>query len=125
MRTADASRSGHSWPAFLAWSLVGVGFALGFLSIMTIGLPILIAAVVGTVALMLSRWAKRGVLGLLAGLAVPLLYVAYLNRSGPGVVCSNAGGTTACIDQWSPWPWVAVALVLLVASGLIQARQQP
>ncbi len=37
MRKADASRSGHSWPAFLAWSLVGVGYALGLLSIMTIG----------------------------------------------------------------------------------------
>ncbi len=125
MRTADASHSGHSWSAFLTWSLVGVGYALGLLSIMTIGVPILLAAVAGTAVLLLSRWAKRGVLGLLAGLAVPLLYIAYLNRSGPGQVCSSIGDATACIDQWSPWPWVAVALVLLVASGVLQTRQQP
>lgn len=125
MRTADGSENSHSWPAFVAWSLVGIGYALGLLSIMTIGLPILLAAVAGTLALLLSRWARLGVLGLLAGLAVPLLYVAYLNRSGPGQICTTTGDATACLDQWSPWPWVAVALVLLVASGVLQARQQP
>ena len=96
---------------------------LGLLAILTVGAAILLLAVIATVALGLSRRARPGVPGLVSGLGVPLLYVAYLNRSGPGQVCSTVADETSCIEQWSPWGWAAAGVVLIVAGvGLFRRR---
>jgi hypothetical protein len=93
----------------------GVGYGLGFLTGFTIGLFVAVIAVLATIALVTRPRARVGVPGLLVGLSLPLFYVAYLNRSGPGIVCQTIGTTDrSCVDQWSPWPWFAVAVVLLV-----------
>lgn len=113
----------RSWPAFFAWSLVGATFVVGLLSILTMGAPILLVAVIAAVALGLSRRARTGVLGLVFGSAVPLLYVAYLNRSGPGQVCTTIADATSCIEQLSPWWWIAAAAVLLVTGGTLFVRR--
>jgi hypothetical protein len=52
--------------------------------------------------------------GLISGLGVPLLYVAYVNRAGPGSICTAVAGGQECNDEWSPWPWLAVGVILLV-----------
>lgn len=124
MSTAPAQEVRHrSWPAFFAWLLVGAAFMLGVLSILTMGVPILLVAVVPAVALGLSKQARSGVLGLVSGLAVPLFYVAYLNRSGPGLVCTTTADVTSCVEQGSPWGWIAAGVVLLVAGGALFARR--
>lgn len=122
MSTAEGA-SGHPWPAFILWAIVGAGIAFGAMSIMTIGVPFLVAAVAGGVALALSSWARRGVIGILAGVAVPLFYVAYLNRSGPGLICESYGDGASCLDAWNPWPLVAVGIALLITAGVFQARR--
>ncbi len=77
----------------------------------------MVAAVIAAVALGLNRRARTGVLGLVFGCAVPLLYVAYLNRGGPGRAGTTIADTASCIEQVSPWGWIAAAAVLFVAGG--------
>jgi hypothetical protein len=73
-------------------------------------------ALVATVLLWRIRRKDRELLGLVSGLALPVLYVAYLNRDGPGTVCrTGRDGSQACIDEWSPWPWLVVGA--LTTSG--------
>jgi hypothetical protein len=78
-----------------------------------------------------SAPAGPGHVGLLAGLSVTPLYLAWLNRHGPGTVCKSYGRDgSSCEDQWSPWPFLAVALVLLAVAVVavvvgVQARRRP
>jgi hypothetical protein len=99
---------------FTVWLLVGVGYALGLIGIASIGLFVLPLPVLATVLVVRRLPATSGLPGLISGLGVPFLYVAYLNRAGPGTVCSPVTGGQECHDEWSPWPWLAVGVVLLV-----------
>jgi hypothetical protein len=98
---------------FTAWLLVGAGFALSLIGIASIGLFVLPLPVLAT-ALLVRQYATSGLPGLISGLAVPLLYVAYLNRAGPGTICTTVTGGHECNDEWSPWPWLAVGVILFV-----------
>lgn len=57
--------------------------------------------------------------GVLAGLSLPVLYVAWLNRGGPGTVCHTLEGGEGCTEEWSPWPFLGVATLCLAAAGLL------
>ena len=61
------------------------------------------------------RESRVGLPGLISGLSLPLFYVAFLNRSGPGTVCTSTATSQSCVDEWSPWPWLAIGIVLLVS----------
>jgi hypothetical protein len=109
---------GESWGAFAAWCAAGVGGCFGVLSLLTVGPFVLL------VTLMLCGWLLwrqgfgAGMAGLLTGAAVPLLYLAWLNRDGPGAVCTRTTTSLTCGDQWSPWPFLVVA-VGAAAAGLV------
>ncbi|PJI86724.1 hypothetical protein [Luteimicrobium subarcticum] len=97
------------------WVLVGAGIGLG---ISVIGLVTAPLAIVGGILLgtLGRRWALTTAPLVVSGLGVVPLYVAWLNRGGPGDVC-HAGGT-ACTEAMNPWPWAAAG-VLLVALGVL------
>jgi MYXO-CTERM domain-containing protein len=117
-RPATARPPAAPW-YFLAWLAVGAGFCLSLATVLTIGVFVLPATIVALIVL-LSRPGSRNssAAGAISGLGLVPLYVAFLNRSGPGTVCSStAGGGQECTDQWSPWPFLAIGL-LLVAAGL-------
>jgi MYXO-CTERM domain-containing protein len=119
MRTAgDSSR------AFAGWCVAGAAGCLGTLTLLTIG-PFVLLGTLFLCAWLLSRfnfgWAMGG---LLSGAALPLLYVAWLNRDGPGNVCSRNGSGITCTDEWSPWPIVGVAVLLLLAGLVVLARRR-
>jgi hypothetical protein len=104
------------WP-FLAWAVVGAGLCIALLTALTIGIFVLPVTLGGMAALLLWRGSRNGsAFGLPAGAGTVPLYVSYLNRGGPGNVCATAGTGQSCISEWSPWPWLAAAL-LLVAAG--------
>ena len=126
MRSAEVDPALREWAGFVAWLVIGAAYAVSFLAIFTVGPFIVPVALVMTVLLWRKRRADRELLGLVSGLALPLLYVAYLNRDGPGTVCTTGrDGSQSCIDEWSPWPWLAVGVLLLLAgaAAFVAARR--
>ena len=99
------------------WLIVGALAGLGIAALLTIGLLFLLLA--GALALIGARTPalrNRSVLAVPAGVGLAVLYLAWLNRDGPGRVCHTTGATTSCADQWSPWPFIVVALLLAAVS---------
>lgn len=117
-RPTEPARAKPSWRGFTAWVVVGAGASLGLLSILTIGFLVLAATAVITV--LLARWRPSGAeaFGALSGLALPVFYIAYLNRDGPGEVCTTSGTGGSCSDEWSPWPWLAAGMLLAITGVL-------
>ena len=104
-----------AWVWFVAWILVGITFAFALLSAMTIGVFVLPVAVGLAVLVATRQGSIVGIVGLISGASLPLFYVAYLNRDGPGNVCrSFADGGSACTEEWSPLPWLFIGAVLLI-----------
>ncbi len=104
------------WP-FALWAVAGAGLCLALLTVLTIGvfvLPVTAAALLGLIGWRGSR--NYTAAGLLAGAGVIPLYVACLNRGGPGTVCTTTAAGQDCLGEYSPWPWLTAG-VLLVAAG--------
>ncbi|GEM_PF-407260 len=57
--------------------------------------------------------------GVVTGLALPVLYVAWLNRGGPGTVCHAYAGGEQCTEAWTPWPFVGAAVLFFLAAGFM------
>jgi hypothetical protein len=100
---------------FIAWMLVGAGYAFGVLSALSIGAYVLLITVIATIVLATRPGNRVGLPGLVSGLSLPLFYVAYLNRSGPGTICTTTAMSQTCSDQWSPWPWLVIGIGLFVS----------
>lgn len=113
MASAPRDRRGVVW--FIAWMLVGAGYALGVLSAPSIGLFVLLVTVVATIVLSTRPGNRVGLPGLVSGLSLPLFYVAYLNRSGPGTICTTTATSQTCSDEWSPWPWLVIGIALFLS----------
>jgi hypothetical protein len=110
------------------WAATGALMSLGVVSLLSIGLFLLAGtAVLLIVGLSLAPVRRGGHVGALAGMSVAPLYLAWLNRQGPGTVCEAVQDGTRCEDLWAPWPFLAVGLVLLamaVAIGVLAGRRQ-
>ncbi len=122
--TSPQTLSRLPWVWFTAWLLVGAGYAVSIVGIASIGLFVLPLPVLATVLLVRRQLATSGLPGLISGLGVPLLYVAYLNRAGPGTICTTVTGGQECNDEWSPWPWLAVGVILLALGVAVFVRRQ-
>jgi hypothetical protein len=116
-----ATRPGHAtlvgWLSFLAWMSVGAAIAFGFLSL---GTFVLAPAVLIGIWLAFQRSLRRGAFGLMAGLGAILLFVAWLNRGGPGNVVTRTATSVSSTDAWDPRPWLAAGLVLVIAGVAAQ-----
>jgi hypothetical protein len=114
---ARTARRGWGW--FVAWFALGVMWVLTVLGAFTISIFVLPVAVGGTILLASRRHAVDGIAGLISGLGVPLLYVSFLNRHGPGKICTTShNGGQSCVDELNAWPWFVFGLVL-VAHGAV------
>lgn len=96
---------------------VGAMAMLALIVFPTLGL-LLIA-----VAVAVTRKAPHVLLGLLTGAGLPLLYVAYLNRAGPGAVCYHTALSGGCDQHLNPVPWLLIGLCLIAGGVLGQARR--
>ena len=118
--TAD----GDSVRAFVGWCVAGAGLCLGVLTLLSIG-PFVLLGTLFLCGWLLSVFKLGwGMGGLLSGAALPLLYVAWLNRDGPGEVCTSTATTRTCGDESSPWPLVAAAVVLIIAGVVVLTRRR-
>jgi len=117
--TADAPTSPRvtrsQLPWFLAWAAVGVGFALGISALGVFALPV---ALLVTALLVLRRHADRSAYGILVGIGLLALYVAYVQRRGPGTVYWHTATASGSDQYLDPRPWL-VGGILLVAAGVV------
>ncbi|MET8451705.1 hypothetical protein [Streptomyces sp. NPDC005209] len=102
------------WGWFLAWIAVGGCLALGLAALLSVGVVLIVlAAAVGV--FLLRKGHRNAVVGAVAGLGLPLFYLAYLNRGGPGTVCHATAGERTCTDEFAPVPFLVVGALLFAA----------
>ncbi|MEU4876484.1 hypothetical protein [Streptomyces sp. NPDC021608] len=114
----EPGRGGGAWGWFLAWLAVGACAGTGVAALLSVGVVLLPPAAVAA-GLLLRKGPGNAVAGLSAGLAVPLFYLAHLNRDGPGNVCRTTADGQSCTDEYAPVPFLAGGVVLLCAGLLI------
>jgi 4-amino-4-deoxy-L-arabinose transferase-like glycosyltransferase len=122
MAGSRTSRRAHladcGW--FWAWALVGAAVALGAMSLG----PILAAPVFVIAALMWSRpGIRRSAFGLLSGAGALLLYVAWVQRAGPGTTCWETPTASGCDQHLNPLPWLLAGIGLFVGGIVAHARR--
>jgi hypothetical protein len=125
----------RAWGWFLAWTTVGVGFVGGLLAVFAFPVTLVLWGVSGAGAAVITKHKRARVAwpGIASGASILVFLIAYLSRDGPGEVCTAHIGRacTSFEQQWSPWPFVAVGVIMLVGGvvGFIfiqrQARRRP
>jgi hypothetical protein len=110
-RWRHLARCGWFW----AWALVGAAAALGVVSLG----PLLLLPL-GLVAIGMASQPRirNSAFGLLTGAGLLSLFVAYLQRQGPGTTCWHTATASGCDQHLDPRPWLIVGLVL-AAAGVV------
>lgn len=109
----------HAW-AHIWWLLVGTLVGLGIEGLLTIGPFFLLAAGVLTViGMVMPQLRNTSSVTTLAGIGLAVLYLAWLNRAGPGEVCEPIARGVSCTEQWSPWPFIIVSALLIAATVVL------
>jgi hypothetical protein len=80
-------------------------------------------ALIAGAAISRSQSARRSAFGLLAGAGLLSLFVAYVQRDGPGTTCWHTASASGCDQHLNPIPWLVVGLVLIVGAVLAQSRR--
>jgi len=83
------------------------------IGILSIGIFVLPFAIAGTVFLARRSSSIRGATGIVSGLGLPPLYIAFLNRGGPGNVCTSIPGGQECSQELNPWLWIDAGLFFI------------
>jgi hypothetical protein len=105
------------------WFTVGIIYGFGFAALLSVGVLLLLVAAAGTVLLVRSRATRDSWPAVICGPAIALLYIAYLNRDGPGTVCTTSGSGQSCVAEYTPWPFLAGALFLAVVGVALLVRR--
>ena len=126
MRTPGiGSESLHPVGWFAVWLAVGVALAFSAVAVLSFGLFVFPFAAAAVVLLIVRHHVDRSDWGLLCGIGLLSLYVAYVQRKGPGTVhwqTATAGGADTYLD---PRPWLVAGLLLVaVAIGAFLWRQR-
>lgn len=114
----DLGVNDNRW--FAVWVVVGCALALGVISF-AIGPLVLVPAALVAAFLISRPQARRGAYGALIGVGVLLLFVAYLNRQGPGTTCWQHGTSSGCDQHLNPLPWLFLGLAFVVG-GFVAHR---
>jgi hypothetical protein len=88
------------------------------LALLSIGIFVAPFVVLAGSALLSRERGRTAATALICGPALPLLFVAWLNRDGPGDICTTTATSQACVEEWSPWPWL-VAAIWFIAGGVV------
>jgi amino acid transporter len=119
---SDNRRRSDGWGWFLVWVLLGSSLALATVSF---GPLLLIpTALLGVFLWRRRPAARRSAFGALTGSGLLLLYVAWVQRDGPGTTCRHIQPAGMQCDQHlNPLPWLVIGIVLIVAGIVAHARQ--
>ena len=100
---------------FAAWLAVGV--ALAFLLVAFVGLLILPFVAAGVALLAVRHRLDRSAWGLICGAGLLCLYVAYLQRRGPGTIAWHSATAAGAETYLDPRPWLAAGVLLVLVGG--------
>lgn len=108
------------WRWFWVWALLGCAAAVGAVSIGVLVLaPVALAG-----ALMMSRPAIRGsAYGFVTGVGALLLYVAWVQRAGPGTTCWHTATASGCDEHLNPLPWLLIGIATFIGGIVAHATQ--
>jgi multisubunit Na+/H+ antiporter MnhC subunit len=114
-----ARRSG-GWGWFFVWAFLGAAAALGTVSLG----PLLLLPIALLGVFLLTRPAvRRSAFGLLMGAGALLLYVAWVQRDGPGTTCWHTATASGCDQHLNPLPWLIAGTVLVVSGFVAHVRR--
>ncbi len=119
---SDIARRSGGWGWFFVWALFGSAWALATVSLG----PLLLVptALLGVFSWRRRPAARRSAFGLLTGAGTLLLYIAWLQRDGPGPTCRHIQPAGIQCDQHlNPLPWLVIGVVLVVAGVVAHARR--
>ena len=114
----------QAWGWFAVWMLLGAGWCLAILAVLSIGVFIAPVVLVFTVLVTRQPAARASLGGVVSGLGLPMLYVAYLNRHGPGMHCTSTPTSESCTNEYTPWPFLLTGAVLFVLGVMVLRRQR-
>jgi hypothetical protein len=117
---SQIARRSDGWGWFFVWALVGSAVALG-----TVSLGPLLLLPTALVVVFIGRrpQARRSAFGLLTGAGTLLLYVAWVQRDGPGTTCWHTATASGCDQHLNPLPWLILGIVLVGAGLVAHARR--
>lgn len=97
----------------LLWALPGALLALAVAALLSIGPYALVAAVIA--AVVVGRVTHgRGLGGLAVGVGLLGLYLAWVQRRGPGLACTSSPGSQECQEYLDPVPFLVIGIVVIV-----------
>ena len=112
---AHASRCAWFW----AWAVVGCG---GALSALVLGPLALVSAPLAGAIMVTGQRRRTCAPGVLAGIGGVLLYVAFVQRAGPGTSCWHTATAGGCDQHSDPFAWLAAGALLVLIAFLGQLR---
>jgi len=115
--SATKSEASHAFGWFAVWLAVGVAFAFSVVALLSFGLFVLPFAAAAAMLLIVRHHVDRSAWGLLCGIGLLSLYVAYVQRKGPGTVSWHTATASGSSTYMDPRPWLIVGL-LLIAGGV-------
>lgn len=68
------------------------------------------------------RNSNQSLFGLLAGAGLLSLFVAYVQRGGPGTTCWHTATSTGCDQRLNPIPWLFAGVLSIVGAVVGQMR---
>jgi hypothetical protein len=91
---------------------MGVELALSILTLGVLAVPL---ALLVTLVLIALHHADRSALGILVGMGLLSLCVAYVQRKGPGAVSWHTATASGADEYLDPRPWLLAGILLLAA----------
>jgi hypothetical protein len=66
---------------------------------------------------------RRSAFGFLSGVGMLLLYVAWVQRAGPGTTCWHTAQASGCSQHLNPLPWLLIGMGMFIGGIVGYARR--